>query len=51
MEWGIHLPQLGQQTGRETLVNFAQRLDELGVHSGWVSDHVCWPSEFESKYP
>lgn len=51
MDWGVHLPQLGRQVGRETLVEFAQRIDELGVHSGWVSDHVCWPAEIEAKYP
>ena len=51
MEWGVHLPQLGQQAGREVLMKFAQRLDELGVHSGWVSDHVCWPADIEPNYP
>lgn len=51
MDWGVHLPQLGRQVGRETLIDFAQRIDELGVHSGWVSDHVCWPAEIEAKYP
>lgn len=51
MQWGVHLPQLGRQAGRDTLLNFAKRIDELGVHSGWVSDHVCWPAELESRYP
>lgn len=51
MDWGVHLPQLGRGTGRESLMKFARRLDELGVHSGWVSDHVCWPADIESKYP
>jgi len=51
MDWGIHLPQLGKQVDREGLIRFAQRIDELGIHSGWVSDHVCWPAEFEPNYP
>lgn len=51
MQWGIHLPQLGRQVNRQALIGFAQRLDTLGVHSGWVSDHVCWPADIESKYP
>lgn len=51
MDWGVHLPQLGREAGRDTMMKFAVRLDELGVHSGWVSDHVCWPAEFESRYP
>lgn len=51
MEWGVHLPQLGHGVGREALLNFSRRIDELGVHSGWVSDHVCWPADIEPKYP
>ena len=51
MDWGVHLPQLGQQVNRETLSNFARRIDDLGVHSGWVSDHVCWPADIDAKYP
>lgn len=51
MDWGIHLPQLGKQVSRENLKSFAERIDTLGIHSGWVSDHVCWPAEFEPNYP
>lgn len=51
MDWGVHLPQLGHGIGRESLRNFSRRIEELGVHSGWVSDHVCWPADIESKYP
>lgn len=51
MDWGIHLPHLGRQASREALVRFAQRAEELGFHSGWVSDHVAWPRAIESKYP
>ena len=51
MDIGVHLPHLGRGVNRDGLISFAQRLDELGVHSGWVSDHVCWPSEVHSKYP
>ena len=51
MQWGVHLPQLGHQISRETLLNFSRRIDELGVHSGWVSDHVCWPAEIKPNYP
>lgn len=51
MQWGVHLPHLGRQVSRESLVEFAQTIEQLGCHSGWVSDHVCWPAEIESKYP
>src|SRR4051794_642343 len=51
MEWGIHLPQLGRQASREAIIRFAQRAEELGMHSGWVSDHIAWPQTIESQYP
>ncbi|MEM7101370.1 MAG: TIGR03619 family F420-dependent LLM class oxidoreductase [Pseudomonadota bacterium] len=51
IDWGVHLPHLGRQVDTTTLVNFAQTIEALGCHSGWVSDHVCWPAQIESKYP
>lgn len=51
IEWGVHLPHLGRQVDAATLAGFAQHIEALGCHSGWVSDHVCWPAQIESKYP
>ena len=51
MDWGVHLPHLGRNVGRESLLEFAQEVDRLGFHSGWTSDHVCWPADIASKYP
>lgn len=51
IDWGVHLPHLGRQVDAETLTEFAQRIEALGCHSGWVSDHVCWPANITSKYP
>jgi probable F420-dependent oxidoreductase len=51
IDWGVHLPHLGRGADRDTLLNFAQQLESLGVHSGWVSDHICWPAEIASRYP
>lgn len=51
MDWGVHLPNLGRQVDRDTLMSFAQTLESLNVHSAWTSDHLCWPAEFNSKYP
>lgn len=48
---GVHLPQLGRSANRENLITWAEEADRLGLHSGWVSDHVAWPREIESKYP
>ncbi len=51
MDWGIHLPHLGRQATRTALIEFAQQAEQLGFHSGWVSDHVAWPSTIASEYP
>jgi len=51
MDWGIHLPQLGRNVSRDALITVAQRVEQLGFHSAWVSDHIAWPSDIESKYP
>jgi probable F420-dependent oxidoreductase len=51
MDWGIHLPHLGKQATRRNLVDFAQDADALGYHSAWVSDHIAWPYDIQSKYP
>ena len=52
MDFGVHLPQLGRQASRAGLKKLAVAADELGFHSGWVSDHVAWPAAaLESKYP
>ncbi len=51
ISYGAHLPHLGRQVDAATLTSFAQRLEQIGCESAWVSDHVCWPAEIESKYP
>ena len=51
MDIGVHLPQLGRGATRSALVEFCAAAERLGVHSGWVSDHIAWPSDIESKYP
>ncbi|MEZ5260346.1 MAG: LLM class F420-dependent oxidoreductase [Acidimicrobiales bacterium] len=51
MDWGLHLPHLGRQATRDTLINFARTADRIGVHSVWSSDHIAWPREVNSKYP
>lgn len=47
----MHLPHLGKDVGRDSLIGFAQTAEKIGIHSAWASDHVCWPAQFESKYP
>lgn len=51
MDIGVHLPQLGRGATRSALTEFCTEAERLGVHSGWVSDHLAWPADIESKYP
>ncbi|MGI9596364.1 MAG: LLM class F420-dependent oxidoreductase [Acidimicrobiales bacterium] len=51
MDFGVHLPQLGRSADRKALIQWAEEADRLGLHSGWVSDHVAWPRNIESSYP
>jgi probable F420-dependent oxidoreductase len=48
---GVHLPHVGPQATRATLIEFAQRMEALGYDSLWVSDHVVIPRQYESRYP
>jgi probable F420-dependent oxidoreductase len=51
VDYGVHLPHLGRTADRRTLIEWAEEADRLGLHSGWVSDHVAWPREITSRYP
>lgn len=51
MKIGAHLPQLGRGADRDALMTFCAEAERLGVHSGWVSDHIAWPAEIASEYP
>jgi probable F420-dependent oxidoreductase len=51
MQVGVHAPHLGRQLDADTLKSFARECESLGVHSLWVSDHICWPADIASKYP
>ncbi len=51
MKFGVHLPHLGHEGNRGTLIRFAQEAEALGLDSAWVSDHIAWPQEVASRYP
>ena len=51
MDIGVRLPQLGRGATRSVLKEFCAEAELLGVHSGWVSDHIAWPTDISSKYP
>lgn len=51
LDIGVHLPQLGRGATRDALMHFCAEAERLGVHSGWVSDHIAWPADIASNYP
>lgn len=51
MDWGVQLPQMGEPFHREAVMRFARSIESFGYHSAWTSDHVCWPSSIDSRYP
>jgi probable F420-dependent oxidoreductase len=48
---GAKLPHSGALPARLGLVRMAQRLENAGFDSMWVSDHVVFPHEARSRYP
>lgn len=53
MQFGVHLPHIGPQATRDTVMRFAQEAEALGFDSCWVSDHIAYPdtATIESRYP
>lgn len=51
MKIGCHLPMFGPVGTREGLLTFARRMESLGYHSLWASDHVVIPYRIRSRYP
>lgn len=51
MQFGIHLPHHGEHASPDNIRQFAQRAEELGYDSLWVSDHVVVPRAYQSRYP
>lgn len=47
-KFGVLLQHFGQAAGRDTVVKLAPHLEELGLDSVWVRDHLMFqPHEFE----
>ncbi len=50
MRIGFNLPQLGPAASPEAMVRVAQRAEELGYDSVWVTDRVLYPIEPRTPY-
>ena len=51
MRLGFNLPQVGPAAGPEAMVRVAQRAEELGYDSVWVTERLLWPIEPQTPYP
>jgi len=49
--FGCSLPSRGPMASPEALRTLAQRAEDLGFDSAWVSDHIVVPRRIESFYP
>ncbi len=49
--FGCSLPTRGPMAGPEALRSLAQRAEDLGYDSVWVSDHIILPRQVGSFYP
>ena len=50
MRLGFNLPQIGPAAGPEAIVRVAQRAEELGYDSVWVTERLLWPVEPQTPY-
>ncbi|MGE5205395.1 MAG: LLM class flavin-dependent oxidoreductase [Chlamydiota bacterium] len=51
MRAGFILPQIGPLGTAENLVKVAQRAEELGYDSLWVTERLLWPVKPQNPYP
>ena len=51
MRLGFNLPQIGPAASPEAMVQVAQRAEELGYDSVWVTERLLFPIEPQSPYP
>jgi probable F420-dependent oxidoreductase len=51
MRVGIHLPQWGPAATRDGVTAVARTIEEAGLDSAWVADHVVVPAQQGEDYP
>jgi probable F420-dependent oxidoreductase len=50
MKIGACVPNYGQATGKEAVLEISELAEKLGFHSIWTTDHLLIPSQFSSPY-
>ncbi|MEA2330755.1 MAG: hypothetical protein QOH58_893 [Thermoleophilaceae bacterium] len=51
MKIGFHLPQRGPGATRDGVLAVARAVEDCGLDSVWVADHVVHPASSRSRYP
>jgi probable F420-dependent oxidoreductase len=51
MKFGLRLPGAGPYARPEAITAFAQKAEELGFDSLWMTEHIALPVQLETKYP
>lgn len=51
LQIGIGLPNFGETLADVDARGIAQTIEELGLDSAWVTDHVMLPERYDSRYP
>ena len=51
MKIGFAVPNLGGLATAEGMIQVAERADQLGFDTLWITDHVVVPREPSSRYP
>jgi probable F420-dependent oxidoreductase len=50
MQFGVHLPHFGPLVSGRGTLSLAQRAEEIGLDSVWVSDHIVYPETFAERF-
>ena len=48
---GLHLPQWGPLATRNAVLAAARAIEDCGLDSAWVADHIVYPSKGGEHYP
>ena len=51
MKIGLHVPQWGPDATRSGVLSVARAVEDAGLDSVWVADHVVYPLRSQSRYP
>jgi probable F420-dependent oxidoreductase len=51
VKFGLRLPGAGPYAGPDAVAAFAQKAEELGFDSVWMTDHIALPVDVQTRYP